>query len=320
MKKKLIYNDNAIPKGEGVSYPYTPDGYVNMSIKYTPMMGKQAGQKLEEDVQLMKPFSSTGTQPMPKVRSGVIQRPHEEKATYFFSTQKMLPDAKWLSPWDNPSRGDIKNYDNLPPYRKPPHQRKRNPLIAAVPYIPKAQILRDQPATNLFERHDPSQVTLDDLDIDTYGRDRTIDLTKINTMPRERVRFWEARLRGANTKFKKDALLSMIRLGMDYDQEVMPMGITAIPQTYDEPYGVHQTKSYGMGKAKRSRMTRAPQKSPFNVDIRRKDILLREKQNVNVPERNVALGLLGITHKQEGLQQVGNLSSQKLLQFHGTSR
>ncbi len=236
--QKVIYDDNTIPKNTGVSYNFTPDGYVNAPTKFTDNMGKKAGQFLRQDIQLMKPFSSTGNGRLPRTRSNVIQRPHDEEATYFYSTQKMLEDMRWPSPWDKTCQGDAKYYKSLEPYRRPPFRRKRNPYIAAIPYISKAQILSENAGINIFQMDDPSQVSIQDLKLDesTYGRDRTIDTTALNTNPREKVRFMDARLRNAASKNQKDMLLAMIRRGQDYDQETFPQGITAIPETYDQPF------------------------------------------------------------------------------------
>ncbi len=272
--KKNVYNDNSIPKGVGVSYPCTPDGYINMSIKYSPMMGTQAGQILEQDTQLMKPFTSLGVGHIPTIRSGKIERPHDEEATYFYSTQKALRDDRWPSPWDHVCKGDTKYYTNLPPYKKPPHQRKRNPMIGSVPYIPKAQILSENAGINLYQRDSPFQVQLGDLDIDTYGRDRTIDITKLNTMPRERIRYMEARLRNANTKNARDSIMRIIKSG-GYDQDEFPHGMTGVPPTFNgklystNPADQELYKRKPVFKRGRGKERKLFPSNPFNIDQKR---------------------------------------------------
>ena len=85
--------------------------------------------------------------------------------------QHSLPDRRYTGAYVGFDEDKPKNYYNAPPMKRDPSLKKKGPyqqFINGISYVPKALILREQPAVKLFtmEGGDPRQPSMQDLEND----------------------------------------------------------------------------------------------------------------------------------------------------------
>lgn len=200
----------------GAAYPTTPDGYYRITAKFTPGMDKfitEEGKKLE-------------TPKITEYRSRRILRPHSEADNAWYS-QKSLPDMRYVAAWDINAKGDPRHYKKPGSYRRPPHMKKRNPMMASVPHIPRPVIISEQAVHNVFSR-DNNALQMDDMDVGNHYGYSTVQDATPESWKKARMDSLARSIRRERNVYAKNRLIDMIRQGGDYDQGEFPRGLVGV--------------------------------------------------------------------------------------------
>jgi hypothetical protein len=207
-----------VPENSGVAYPITPDGYYNQAQAFTPAMRK---------LETVRP-PKIAEQLFPTVREGRIIDQESEDADVYYSTQTSIKDMRY-SPNDIAARTSLQAYRPVDTYMKPDAKVRKQFLREATARIPRAVIVQERPATNLFQNDDPSQLRLGQLGDDPVSKGRQTEQGEIpqDEDPRN-MKTVTRELRRAATVYQRNALLDMIRRGGDYDQGQYPWGLSGV--------------------------------------------------------------------------------------------
>lgn len=205
------------PTNTGVAYPITPEGYYNQTEAFTPWMKKY---KTEP------PTVAPRFWPATFEREGRLWNPFSEDSDRYYGTQKTIVDMRY-SPSDIAAREDPEAYQNVDGYMKPEVKVRKRFLREATARIPRAVIVQERPATNLFQNDDPAQVRLGQLANDpVYKGRQTVKGEIPESDDKKSVARITGNIRQAVGVYKKNALLFMIKQGNDYDQGTYPWGLS----------------------------------------------------------------------------------------------
>jgi hypothetical protein len=154
-----------------------------------------------------------------------------------YRTQHGLPDMRYVAAYDYPAQADSANYYNAkmpkPDYRL---AKKGDWWVNGVPYIPKALILREQPALQLFSMADgdPRQPTAQDIANDKVDPEH---LTMANSLvdTRSYVRRVDIgnKLQNAKSSWIRSSRIRLIKTQGEYGESLpgfpptVPMNISA---------------------------------------------------------------------------------------------
>jgi hypothetical protein len=191
------------------------------------------------------PFFETGVKANITERSGVLgmgthwMQRAERAASW--RQQHALRDRRYAGAYVDPNQNMTGNYYNAKPMKRDDSLKKKGPyqqFINGVSYIPKALILREQPALKLFHMKDddPRQPSMEDLENDRkdpYYNTVANNLTNTRSYPvRTQIGNELTQTRGAVNKLNK---LRYIRQEAPYGEGIGVKSWALKPQEQPKP-------------------------------------------------------------------------------------